>query len=313
MLLHNYLIVAHGGAGEVRSGREKIVEKGVSEAVNGASSILERQGSALDAVEECVGIMEDNPSFNAGTGSVLTIKGTIEMDASISDGKSLDAGAVAMISSVRHPVSLARIIMEKTDHVFVAGTSAERIAEKFGLERCDPRTVERVEMWKEAKKKFHEGRLDYLPKTTDLMKLFPDLGETVGALAIDSDGNTAAATSTGGLMLKLPGRIGDTPIIGGGNYADMNSAASCTGIGEVAVRLCLAKTACQYIEEGSNAQDSARRCIDLVNSRQQGLDMGIITIDKNYNYGLAHNTKNLVWALKNKKMTDPKSGIKCPI
>jgi beta-aspartyl-peptidase (threonine type) len=312
MPVPNYVILCHGGAGEVRLGKEKIVENGVREAVVKGLSKLESYGSALDAVEECVKTMEDNPNFNAGTGSVLTMKGTIEMDASISDGRTLNSGAVAMISSIRHPVSLARVVMEKTDHVLIVGASAEKIAEKFGLERCDPRTLERVEMWKEAKKRFEKGELDYLPKTMSLVKLFPDLTETVGAVAVDINGNCAAATSTGGLMLKLPGRLGDTPIIGAGNYADSKSAASCTGIGEVAIRLCLAKTACEFVGAGLPAHESAKHCIDLVNTMQGAQNMGVITVDNCYNYGLAHNTKNLVWALQTREMSEPKSGIKYP-
>lgn len=308
----NYVILCHGGAGEVRSGKEKIAEEGVRDAATKGFSRLKSRGSALDAVEECVKSMEDNPNFNAGIGSVLTLKGTIEMDASISDGKTLNSGAVAMISSMRHPISLARIIMEKTDHVLIVGESAEKIGDKFGLERCDPKTPERVQMWREAKKRFDEGELKYLPKTRSLLRLFPDITETVGAVAVDFNGNCAAATSTGGLMLKLPGRLGDTPIIGAGNYADSNSAASCTGIGEVAIRLCLAKTSCDYVGAGAPAEESAKRCINLVNTKQTGLDMGIITVDKNCNYGLAHNTKNLVWALQTRGMSNPDSGIKYP-
>jgi beta-aspartyl-peptidase (threonine type) len=308
----DYLILAHGGAGEVRSEREKVVEKGVREAVIGGFSKLESDGSALDAVEECVRVLEDNPAFNAGTGSVLTMKGTIEMDASVSEGKTLNCGAVAMISNVRHPVSLARAIMEKTDHVLFVGASAEKMAERFGLELCDPKTTERVELWREAKKRFERGEIKYLEKTMNLIKMYPDLGETVGAVAIDADRNLAAATSTGGITLKLPGRVGDTPIIGAGNYADENSGASCTGIGEVAIRLCLAKMACEYVRTGFSAQESARQCIDLVNTRQRGLDMGIIVIDKGYNYGICHNTKNLTWSLEKRGMNQPRSGIKYP-
>jgi beta-aspartyl-peptidase (threonine type) len=309
----NYVIVAHGGAGEVRSDKAGIVEKGVRKAVIAGSTILKSRGSALDAVEECVKVLEDDPNFNAGTGSALTMKGTVEMDASISDGRELDSGAVGLISNIRHPVSLARLIMKKTDHVLIIGASAEKIAREFGLEFCDPRTSERLEMWKEARKKFERGETKYLPKTIDLIRQFPDLVETVGAVAIDSNGDLAAATSTGGLMLKLPGRIGDTPVIGAGNYADNGAGAvSCTGIGEAAVRLCLAKTGCEYMERGLPAYEAAKRCVELVNTRQRGLDMGVITVDRNYNYGLDHNSKNLVWALQTKEMSEPKSGLRYP-
>nr|MDO8100694.1 isoaspartyl peptidase/L-asparaginase [Candidatus Njordarchaeota archaeon] len=309
----NYVIVAHGGAGEVRSEKAEIVEKGVRKAVIAGSSILKSRGSALDAVEECVKMMEDDPNFNAGTGSALTMKGTVEMDASISDGRTLDSGAVGLISNVRYPVSLARLIMEKTDHVLIIGASAEKIAEESGLELRDPRTPERLKMWKESRKKFERGEIKYLPKTIDLIRRFPDLVETVGAVAIDSNGDLAAATSTGGLMLKLPGRIGDTPVIGAGNYADNEAGAvSCTGIGEAAVRLCLARIGCEYMREGLTAYGAAKRCIELVNKRQRGLDMGVITVDRTYNYGLDHNSKNLVWALQTKETSGPRSGLRYP-
>jgi beta-aspartyl-peptidase (threonine type) len=309
----NYLIVAHGGAGEVRSDKAEIVEKTVRRAVIAGSTILKSHGGALDAVEECIKVMEDDPHFNAGIGSSLTMKGTVEMEASIMDGKTLDSGAVGLISNIRHPVSLARLIMEKTDHVLIVGASAEKIAKEFGMELCDPRISERVEMWKRAKKRFERGEVRYLPKTVDLMKQFPDLIETVGAVAVDSNRDLAAATSTGGLMLKLPGRMGDTPVIGAGNYADNEAGAvSCTGIGEAAVRLCLAKTGCECMRRGLSAYGSAKRCIELVNKRQRGLDMGVIAVDRNCNYGLCHNSRNLVWALQSKEMSEPKSGLKYP-
>jgi len=165
--------------------------------------------------------MEDDSTFNAGTGSTLTIDGRIEMDASIMDGKTLNAGSVAMIRNIRHPVTLARVIMEKTDHVFIAGDFAEKLAETFNLERHTPITENRIKIWKEYKTMLIRGEHQYLPKTTKLIKIIPELAtDTVGAVARDIDGNLAAATSTGGLTLKLPGRIGDTPLIGCGNYAD---------------------------------------------------------------------------------------------
>lgn len=309
----NYIVVAHGGAGEVRSDRAEIAEKAVRRAVIVGSAVLKERGGALDAVEECIKVMEDDPHFNAGTGSSLTMKGTVEMEASIMDGRTLNSGAVGLISDIRHPVSLARLIMEKTDHVLIVGASAEKIAREFGLELCDPRIPEQVKMWKGATKRFERGEVRYLPKTVDLMKQFPDLVETVGAVAVDSNGDLAVATSTGGLMLKLPGRMGDTPVIGAGNYADNEAGAvSCTGIGEAAVRLCLAKTGCEYMRTGLTAHESAKRCIELVNRRQRGFDMGLITVDRNCNYGLCHNSKNLVWALQSKDMSEPKSGLKYP-
>lgn len=307
-------IIVHGGAGPIKPQFRENALKGVKKAVEAGFDLLKRGGSALDAVEEAVKVLEDNPTFNAGIGSTLTIDGKIEMDASIMDGKTLNAGAVAMVGNIRHPVTLARIIMEKTDHVVIAGSFAEKIAELFSLEKCNPITENRLKIWEEYKTKAIEGTYPYLPKLTNLIKLFPELvTDTVGAVARDQDGNVAAATSTGGLTLKLPGRIGDTPLIGCGNYADNDAGAvSATGIGEVAIRLVLAKTICDFMKNGLIAQKAAEKGIELVIEKQNNLPMGVIAVDKYGNPGIAHNSESLSWAMITSDNLKTIAGVKYP-
>ncbi|MEX2703373.1 MAG: isoaspartyl peptidase/L-asparaginase family protein [Candidatus Baldrarchaeota archaeon] len=312
--MEKFIIVVHGGAGRIRPEFKDRALRGVKKAAKAGYDILSKGGTALDAVEEAVKVMEDDPTFNAGTGSTLTIDGRIEMDASIMDGKTLNAGSVAMIRNIRHPVTLARIIMEKTDHVFIAGDFAEKLAETFNLERCNPITENRIKIWKEYKTMLIRGEHQYLPKTTKLIKIIPELAtDTVGAVARDKDGNLAAATSTGGLTLKLPGRIGDTPLIGCGNYADNEAgAASATGIGEVAIRLVLAKTVCDFMRNGLIAQKAVEKGIEVVKTRQNNLPMGIIAVDKYGNPGIAHNSESLSWAIMASDSPKVVAGLKYP-
>jgi beta-aspartyl-peptidase (threonine type) len=175
--------------------------------------ILRRSGLALDAVEAAVWVMEDNPVFNAGKGSSLTLTGIVEMDAALMDGRDLSAGAVALIRQVKNPIRLARIVMEKTDHVLLAGESAEQLGIAFMLPQANPVTAYRRQMLLGFKKSRREQRSNWFERNTRLLNEYPELlgSDTVGAVAVDDKGNFAAAASTGGPMMKLPGRIGDTP------------------------------------------------------------------------------------------------------
>ncbi|MFX1598879.1 MAG: isoaspartyl peptidase/L-asparaginase family protein [Promethearchaeota archaeon] len=310
-----YSVVVHGGAGAVTPERYKVAKKGILMALQTASSLLAEGGSAITAVEESVKIMEDNPNFNAGKGSTLTIDGRVQMGACIMDGKSLDVGAVALISDVRYPIQLARLIMRKTDHILITGDFAEHLAKRFNLETGDPLTNRSVERWKQLRKKFMKCELNYLKKNSELLRSFPDLVQlgTVGAVAMDNDNNLAAATSTGGITLKLPNRIGDTPQVGCGTYADNASGAvSATGIGEIIARFCLAKTVCSFIETGESAQKAASKAIELLSLRLGTGTAGCIVVDKQGNTGISHNTKNLVWARLTHRMKRPEAGIEYP-
>ena len=302
-------IVVHGGAGSWQPERSQDGLRGVKEAAKTGFDILKNGGSAVDSVVEAVAVMEDKGAFNAGYGSSLTIEKKVEMEASIMDGRTLEAGATALLHDIRNPVRLARIVMEKTDHVFVVGDGAEKLAELYHFERRNPVTELRLRYY-EAQKKQLLARKSELPKLYDLVKHHPELFslDTVGAVAIDKDGNVAAATSTGGFPLKLPGRIGDSPLIGCGTYADnLSGACSATGVGEIAIRLVLAKTACNYVESGKSAEEAVENTIKLVNKKISTSynSMGLIVVDSQGRFGAAHNSPNMCWAYFTPGMKDP--------
>jgi len=308
------VIVVHGGAGAWQPERRKAGLAGVKAAATAGYDVLKsRSGTALDAVEAAVKSMEDNPVFNAGLGSTLTIDKRIEMEASIMDGKTLKAGATGLLKDIKNPVSLARLTMENTDYIFIVGEGAQKLAQLHNLERRQPQTELRLRYWKELKRKLLSGEEQNLPKLRQLLQSHPNLFETdtVGAVALDKQGNAAAATSTGGFTLKFPGRIGDSPLIGCGNYAD-NQAGACsaTGIGEVAIRLVLAKHVCDQIQAGQAAQEAVENAITLVNKRLKIKNsMGLIAVDTQGRIGAAHNTRNLCWAYVTPKTAKPKASM----
>jgi beta-aspartyl-peptidase (threonine type) len=306
-------IVVHGGAGSWQPERSQDGLRGVKEAAKTGFNILKNGGSAVDSVVEAVAVMEDKGAFNAGYGSSLTIEKKVEMEASIMDGRTLEAGATALLHDIRNPIRLARIVMEKTDHVFVVGDGAEKLAELYHFERRNPVTELRLRYY-EAQKKQLLARKSELPKLYDLVKHHPELFslDTVGAVAIDKDGSVAAATSTGGFSLKLPGRIGDSPLIGCGTYADnLSGACSATGVGEIAIRLVLAKTVCNYMESGKPAEEAVENAIKLVNKRISASynSMGLIVVDTQGRFGAAHNSPNMCWAYFTPDLKDPVASL----
>jgi len=307
------VIVVHGGAGAWEKERWKSGLAGVKDAANAGFKILKTGGSALDAVEAAVMCMEDNPVFNAGLGSTLAVDKRIEMEASIMDGRTLNAGAVGLLKDIKNPVRLARIVMEKTDHIFLVADGAEKLADLYGLERRDPHTELRLRYWHELTQKLKKGEMETLPKLKELLDAHLNLfaTDTVGAVALDKKGDTAAATSTGGRALKLPGRIGDSPLIGCGTYAD-NEAGACstTGIGEVAIRMVLAKGTCDLMRGGQSAQQATDSSIRLVNLRiRLKSSMGLIAVDTQGRVGASHNTLNLCWSYITPKMRQPKTDM----
>ncbi|MHA1917121.1 MAG: isoaspartyl peptidase/L-asparaginase family protein [Candidatus Ranarchaeia archaeon] len=302
-------IIIHGGAGKLPQNIEKS-KLGVIEATKIGWSFLEKEGknAAIDAVENAVKSLEDNKIFNAGTGSVLALDGKIYMDASIMRGSDQRAGAVCSIQNVRHPISLARHIMEETDHVLISGVHAENLAKIWKLEFLNDKmiTQERKKKWEKTQKKYlnlKESLGNYLKINSELLAKYPnfknEFGGTVGAVAIDQNGNLAVATSTGGTFLKLPGRVGDTPIIGAGTYVSDNAGGvSATGVGEVGIELAIGKTVVNFMKKGDSAQDSVEKSIDLI-KKFKNVPFGLIAIDKNGNIGLAHSSEALVFASKN--------------
>mgnify|MGYP003323526857 FL=1 len=235
LMASNIAIVIHGGAGWSRNQTEeklKSIEDGLKRALDEGFAILESGGTSLDAVEAAVVILEDDVTFNAGKGSVYTAEEKQEMDASIMTGELQNAGAVASVSTIKNPIKLARYVMEKTEHVLIIGQGAEKVAIKGGIEVVDP-------SYFYSKEKLDRVRRQ---KTKDELS-------TVGAVAIDKDGNISAATSTGGRSNKLPGRVGDSPIIGAGTWAQNNlCGVSGTGHGEYFMRFNVAREICARID-----------------------------------------------------------------
>jgi beta-aspartyl-peptidase (threonine type) len=266
------VIAVHGGCGNPAAGvvrDEGAYHHAIEEALAAGSKVLEGGGSALDAVQLAVESLEDCPLLNAGRGSVLTTEGLVEMDASVMSGADLRAGAVAAVTGVRHPVALARAVMEDTPHVLLAGPGAERLAEEKGLELCEADwfvTDRQRERWAASK-------------------------GTVGAVALDSDGHLAAATSTGGVRGQLPGRVGDSPLIGAGTYADdATCAISATGDGELIVRAMLASEVAGLIRHGGLPLEEA--CLQAIRQRLAPLrgEGGLIALDALGNVAMPANT-----------------------
>jgi beta-aspartyl-peptidase (threonine type) len=301
-------ILVHGGAGFWRTDIRRAVA-GVRSAAASGSKALTAGGSAIDAVEAAVSVMEDDPTFNAGKGSSLTFAGTVEMDAAIMDGQNLSAGAVALLHNIKNPVQAARLVMENTDHVLLAGKTAENLAKAYSLPMANPITLKRRRMLNRMKKGALGARLPWVRKNPQLLREHPKIlgHDTVGAVAMDSSGSFAAAASTGGTMMKLPGRIGDTPQIGSGVYSDNRSgAATVTGLGEVAIRLTLSKAVCMMMEEGASARRAAEVAVATASKRLKG-DAGVIAIDLHGRIATVHNTPYLPWAFWAAGMRSPKA------
>jgi len=279
------VIVIHGGAWAIPDRLVDVNISGVEEAARKGWRILGKRGSALDAVVAAVNSLEDNPVFDAGIGSVLTEEGTVEMDALIMDGATLGAGAVAGLRDIRYPIDLARIVMEKTPHVLMIGEGAQRLADRYGVEKLsqdrlvtDEARQELAEWLREKKAGAAFGH------------------ETVGAVALDHKGNIAAATSTGGVTGKLVGRVGDVPIVGSGGYADNKiGGASSTGHGESIIKVNLARLVLTYAEAGDTIQEAADKALAYMSQRVDGTG-GVIALDPKGNVGHSHTTKRMVWA-----------------
>src|SRR5438552_24289 len=255
------IIIVHGGAGDWPSELHKRGLTGVRNAADRGFRILSKRGSALDAVEAAIVAMEDNPVFNAGRGSTLNLVGEIENDAAMRDGRTLRGGGVALLRDIRNPIKAARIVMDKTDHVLIAGEAARKLALANGLAKSNLRVSKRVQAWKEGLRKLRSNRVPYLSGTSPevFQHFLGNSSDTVGALALDNDGNLAAACSTGGVSLKLPGRIGDSAILGAGLYAgDESGAATATGIGEQAMRLVISKAACDLMRHADAVSATTR-------------------------------------------------------
>jgi L-asparaginase / beta-aspartyl-peptidase len=269
-------IIVHGGAGPIRDDSLSARLEGCKAAALAGWKILDQGGSATDAAETAVVVLEDNPLFNAGTGSTLNRLGQVEMDAAIMEGRSLRAGSVAAVSGIKNPIKLARRIMEDGRHVMLAGEGALLFAREIGFPECPSESL----------------IVDHRRKSWE------DKHGTVGCVAVDSHGQLAVASSTGGIFDKLPGRVGDSPLIGCGTYADGYGAASCTGDGEAIIRVVLAKSAVDLLKAGADPQTAVEEAVALLAARTGGTG-GLILIDSQGKIGYARNTTHMpvCWAM----------------
>jgi beta-aspartyl-peptidase (threonine type) len=286
----DYSLMIHGGAGAIRDPRR--YEASLRAIVKSGASLLAAGSSALDAVVHCVALLEDDSLYNAGRGSVRNAEGSVLCDASIMEGRTLKAGAVAAVRGVRNPVRLAYEVMEKSGHALLVGEGAARFARerRLAFESEDYfRTEERVAQLAKAKRK-RETALDHSESDDTIFG-------TVGAVARDRNGDLAAATSTGGVVNQPAGRVGDSPIIGAGTFADNASCAvSCTGVGEDFIRTALARTVSFFVEfRGMQAEEAAREAIRYLVDKVDGQG-GLILIDRQGRCGRAHSTPVMLTA-----------------
>jgi beta-aspartyl-peptidase (threonine type) len=283
-------IVVHGGAGKYTDDRVPPARAGCEQAVRAGLAVLERGGSALDAAIAAVRVLEDDPTFNAGVGSVLTRSGEVEVDAAVMDGAALRFGAITAMRRVRRPIELARAVMETGEHVLLAGEPAWELARELGFAPCDP-----AELVTDRARQRLALELDKRAAGTAVEPVTdPEDPGTVGACAVDRAGNVAAATSTGGITFKRPGRVGDTPLCGCGTFADgLAGAASATGHGESIIRVTMSRVCVDAMRAGASAGDAAARAVrELERVEGQG---GIICCDPRGGIGAAHNSARMAW------------------
>jgi beta-aspartyl-peptidase (threonine type) len=309
---NDFVLVIHGGAGTIRfdpanPGKQKKYETELQNALQIGYDTLNKNGTALDAVETVVRYLEDCPLFNAGKGAVFTSKGTNELDAAIMDGSNLKAGAIAGVTIIKNPVSTARAVMEKSNHVMLIGKGAEEFAKENKQTLVDQKYFYTEERWnalqkakaEEAKTKKEKTVKMELPVENQSTSLKDTENKdykygTVGAVALDKFGNLAAATSTGGMTNKKFGRVGDVPVIGAGTYANnAGCAISCTGWGEFFIRLVMAKSVSDLIEFKGLSIDSAAN--EMIHHQLPALggDGGLIGLDKNGNITMQFNTEGM--------------------
>jgi L-asparaginase / beta-aspartyl-peptidase len=295
-------MLVHGGAWAIPNDVVEAHLHGVEAAAAQGWQVLQRGGSCLDAVEAAVVAMEEDETFDAGRGSFLNMDGRVQLDALVMDGATLRAGGVGCVEHIRNPIRAAKKVLTESPHVYFVGTGAEQFAQQHGIELCpnDELVIEReVLRLREAKK---QGYLE-MPDEFGPMRSH----DTVGAVALDREGNIAAATSTGGTLNKAPGRVGDSSLIGCGCYADNRSAAvSTTGWGEPMMKLVLSKWVADRVEDGLAPQEAAQRALYYLKTRLNGHG-GMILVDCKGRIGIAHNTPRMAWALSTAEQS--KAGI----
>ena len=309
------ILLVHGGAWAIPPEMAADHQAGVALALETGYAILSRGGSATDAVEAAVTILEDDPTFDAGCGSFLTSEGRVQLDALLMDGATLRAGGVACVERLRNPIQAARLVLDKSPHIYFVGAGAEAFAASQGMALIENRELvlerERIRL-KDAQSRLASGladitfsgplaRDDKSPETAVFLESHDmDSHDTVGAVALDAKGNLAAGTSTGGTLNKAPGRVGDSSLIGCGCYADnLSAAVSLTGWGEPIMKLVLGKWATDRVAAGAAPELAARQAIQYLFTRLGGHG-GIILLGPDGQYGIAHNTPGMAWGVADK-------------
>ena len=299
-----YVMVIHGGAGTILKKnmspeKEAAYIAALTKALNAGYAEIKAGKSSLDAVEVTIHVLENDPHFNAGKGAVFTHDGRNELDAAIMDGKTLMAGSVAGVTTIKNPISAARAVMEKSEHVMMVGAGADQFAKEVGLEIVDPKYFWTKERWDGLQQAIKEDStkavLDHGSKKSELfgIKNHDYKFGTVGCVALDKAGNLAAGTSTGGMTNKKYGRVGDAPIIGAGTYCNNETAGiSCTGWGEFYIRNVVAKTISDLMEyKGLSVAGASKMALDKVG--KMGGDGGLIALDKKGNMTMPFNTEGM--------------------
>ncbi|KAM9315933.1 isoaspartyl peptidase/L-asparaginase-like [Gastrophryne carolinensis] len=284
------VIVVHGGAWAIPDDLAESSKDGVKKAAKVGFSILANGGKAIEAVESAVRILEDDSVFDAGHGAVLNAEGDVELDAIIMDGKSLAAGSVSCIRNIANPVTFARTVMEKTPHVMLTGIGANKYAETMNIAR-----VPKEELVTELARKEWELYQKYKQSVACLFNT-EKIHDTVGAVAIDSEGNVASATSTGGITNKMVGRVGDSPVIGSGAYADnFTGAVSTTGHGESILKVTLARLVLFNMDRGDSPQVAADHALDYMKNKVNGRG-GLIAVSRTGEWAARFTTQRMAWA-----------------
>jgi beta-aspartyl-peptidase (threonine type) len=299
------VLAVHGGAWDIPDDLVEPHRRGVSQALAAGYALLEKGAPAVDAVEAAVAVMEDDEAFDAGRGSFLTSNGHVQLDALLMDGATLRAGGVACVERLRNPIHAARLVMDRSPHVYFVGAGAEAFAAENGMPLIDNSELvidrERRHL-ADAKQKLHDTR----PAKPNVSATPPQLSavhagtshDTVGAVALDGRGNLAAATSTGGTLNKSPGRVGDSSLIGCGCYADnLSAAVSLTGWGEPIMKLVLGKWAVDRVQQGTPPAQAADEAIAYLFHRLGGHG-GIILLGPAGRFGVAHNTPRMAWGTR---------------
>jgi len=286
-------LIAHGGAGKWRPGSDDDALVGLTAAVEAGRRVLAAGGSSLDAVCATVVALEDNPIYNAGTGAVLNFDGFCELDACVMESREARAGAVSGLQRARNPILVARKVMEETDHVMLTGDGAQRFARVMGFPDHDPITPERRADWFDKRNRLDEVLGKHALKMRRFLQDHPEYaGGTVGAAAVDSRGVLAAATSTGGVTLKMVGRVGDSPVPGAGNYACARVAASATGTGEFVLRSLATRAIAERVERGECLATAMEAVLEGL-GRDYDADVGLIAVDAAGTPVARHRTRDM--------------------